>query len=179
LLPAAVHVRSIAELDPTLGRPGPACRRGSKAAGFFGSRIVRANRYRPNGSRHWWRWRKHAPRAGASDALVEKNAAIANSGRRGKNVTTRFPKSEWERLFRVNVKGTFGLACKTGSSACFVAGPAGGAIVNIWGVGFYGACGGASRPFFCTTSPPKGCDFIAMNAGLARKNEGWAPGDRR
>ena len=68
---------------------------------------------------------KHVAGCGHFDALVN-NAAIANSV--GGKAYDAIPESEWERLFRVNVKGTW-LACKQFGPLLVAGG--GGAIVNI------------------------------------------------
>jgi NAD(P)-dependent dehydrogenase (short-subunit alcohol dehydrogenase family) len=67
----------------------------------------------------------HVASCGRLDALVN-NAAIANSV--GGKTYDAIPESEWERLFRVNVKGTW-LACKQFGPMLVAGG--GGAIVNI------------------------------------------------
>jgi NAD(P)-dependent dehydrogenase (short-subunit alcohol dehydrogenase family) len=67
----------------------------------------------------------HVTACGRIDALVN-NAAIANSvGGKGYDA---IPESEWDRIFRVNVKGTW-LACKEFGPLLVAGG--GGAIVNI------------------------------------------------
>jgi NAD(P)-dependent dehydrogenase (short-subunit alcohol dehydrogenase family) len=68
---------------------------------------------------------QHAGSCGRIDALVN-NAAIANSV--GGKTYDEIPESEWERLFRVNVKGTW-LACKQFGPLLVAGG--GGAIVNL------------------------------------------------
>lgn len=67
----------------------------------------------------------HVAACGRLDALVN-NAAIANSV--GGPSYDAIPESEWERLFTVNVKGTW-LACKQFGPQLVAAG--GGAIVNL------------------------------------------------
>ena len=68
---------------------------------------------------------EHVAGCGRLDALVN-NAAIANSV--GGKAYDAIPESEWERLFRVNVKGTW-LACKQFGPLLVAGG--GGTIVNI------------------------------------------------
>jgi NAD(P)-dependent dehydrogenase (short-subunit alcohol dehydrogenase family) len=68
---------------------------------------------------------EHVADCGRLDALVN-NAAIANSV--GGKTYDAIPESEWERIFRVNVKGTW-LACKQFGPMLVAGG--GGAIVNI------------------------------------------------
>ena len=68
---------------------------------------------------------EHVTARGRIDALVN-NAAIANSV--GGKTYDAIPESEWERIFRVNVKGTW-LACKQFGPLIVAGG--GGAIVNI------------------------------------------------
>ena len=68
---------------------------------------------------------RHVADCGRIDALVN-NAAIANSV--GGKSYDEIPEAEWERLFRVNVKGTW-LACKQFGPMLAAAG--GGAIVNL------------------------------------------------
>ena len=68
---------------------------------------------------------EHVATCGTLDALVN-NAAIANSV--GGKTYDEIPEAEWERLFRVNVKGTW-LACKQFGPMLVAGG--GGAIVNL------------------------------------------------
>jgi NAD(P)-dependent dehydrogenase (short-subunit alcohol dehydrogenase family) len=108
----------IAEIDATLGAEAAAAiTKGGGFASFVQTDIADAASLAALG--------KHVASCGRLDALVN-NAAIANSV--GGKSYDAIPESEWERLFRVNVKGTW-LACKQFGPMLVAAG--GGAIVNI------------------------------------------------
>lgn len=108
----------IAELDATLGAEAAATITGSGgAASFVQTDIADGVSLAALA--------QHASACGRIDALVN-NAAIANSV--GGKSYDAIPESEWERLFRVNVKGTW-LACKQFGPMLVAGG--GGAIVNI------------------------------------------------
>jgi len=100
---------------------------------------------------------EHAARHGRIDALVN-NAAIANSIG-GKTYDT-IEEAEWERVFRVNVKGTW-LACK--HLAPLIVAGGGGAIVNL---ASDTALWGATRLLHYVST--KGA-IIAMTRSLARE----------
>jgi NAD(P)-dependent dehydrogenase (short-subunit alcohol dehydrogenase family) len=94
---------------------------------------------------------------GRIDALVN-NAAIANSV--GGKTYAEIDEADWDRLFRVNVKGTW-LACK--HVAPHIAGGGGGAIVNL---ASDTALWGATRLLHYVAT--KGA-IIAMTRSLARE----------
>jgi NAD(P)-dependent dehydrogenase (short-subunit alcohol dehydrogenase family) len=100
---------------------------------------------------------EHAAQHGRIDALGN-NAAIANSIG-GKTYDT-IEEAEWERVFRVNVKGTW-LACK--HLAPLIASGGGGAIVNL---ASDTALWGATRLLHYVST--KGA-IIAMTRSLARE----------
>jgi NAD(P)-dependent dehydrogenase (short-subunit alcohol dehydrogenase family) len=100
---------------------------------------------------------EHVAACGHLDALVN-NAAIANSV--GGKAYDEIPESEWERLFRVNVKGTW-LACKQFGPMLVAGG--GGAIVNVTSDT---ALWGATRLLHYVAT--KGA-IIAMTRSLARE----------
>jgi NAD(P)-dependent dehydrogenase (short-subunit alcohol dehydrogenase family) len=100
---------------------------------------------------------EHALQHGRIEALVN-NAAIANSIG-GKTYDT-IEEAEWERVFRVNVKGTW-LACK--HLAPHIAAGGGGAIVNL---ASDTALWGATRLLHYVST--KGA-IIAMTRSLARE----------
>jgi NAD(P)-dependent dehydrogenase (short-subunit alcohol dehydrogenase family) len=99
----------------------------------------------------------HATAHGRIDALVN-NAAIANSI--GGKTYDAIEESEWERVFRVNVKGTW-LACKHIGPRIVAGG--GGAIVNI---ASDTALWGATRLLHYVST--KGA-IISMTRSLARE----------
>ena len=99
----------------------------------------------------------HARECGRLDALVN-NAAIANSV--GGKTYDEIEEADWDRLFRVNVKGTW-LACKHLAPAIVAGG--GGAIVNL---ASDTALWGASRLLHYVAT--KGA-IIAMTRSLARE----------
>ncbi len=98
-----------------------------------------------------------ASAAGRVDALVN-NAAIANSV--GGKTYDAIDEGDWERIFRVNVTGTW-LACK--HVGPLIAGGGGGAIVNL---ASDTALWGATRLLHYVAS--KGA-IIAMTRSLARE----------
>jgi NAD(P)-dependent dehydrogenase (short-subunit alcohol dehydrogenase family) len=100
---------------------------------------------------------QHVTSCGSLDALVN-NAAIANSV--GGKTYDAIPESEWERIFQVNVKGTW-LACKQFGPLLVAGG--GGAIVNI---ASDTALWGASRLLHYVAT--KGA-IMAMTRSLARE----------
>jgi NAD(P)-dependent dehydrogenase (short-subunit alcohol dehydrogenase family) len=100
---------------------------------------------------------EHAATFGRIDALVN-NAAIANSI--GGKTYDAIEESEWERVFRVNVKGTW-LACKHLAPRIVAGG--GGAVVNI---ASDTALWGATRLLHYVST--KGA-IIAMTRSLARE----------
>ncbi len=104
---------------------------------------------------------------GRIDALVN-NAAIANSV--GGKTYDAIPESEWERIFRVNVKGTW-LACKQFGPMLVAGG--GGAIVNLasdtalWGASLllhYVATKGAIIAMTRTLASELGPQRVTVNA---------------
>jgi NAD(P)-dependent dehydrogenase (short-subunit alcohol dehydrogenase family) len=110
---------------------------------------------------------KHVAACGRIDALVN-NAAIANSV--GGKTYDEISESEWERLFRVNVKGTW-LACKEFGPLLVAAG--GGAIVNmasdtaLWGASrllHYVATKGAIIAMTRSLANELGPDRVTVNA---------------
>jgi NAD(P)-dependent dehydrogenase (short-subunit alcohol dehydrogenase family) len=108
----------IAELDPALGAAAAAAIAGSGAsASFAQTDIADAGSLAALA--------EHAATCGRIDALVN-NAAIANSV--GGKTYDAIEESEWERLFRVNVKGTW-LACRQFGPMLVATG--GGTIVNM------------------------------------------------
>jgi NAD(P)-dependent dehydrogenase (short-subunit alcohol dehydrogenase family) len=110
---------------------------------------------------------EHVTARGRIDALVN-NAAIANSvGGKGYDA---IPESEWDRIFRVNVKGTW-LACKQFGPLLVAGG--GGAIVNIasdtalWGASLllhYVATKGAVIAMTRTLANELGPQRVTVNA---------------
>jgi NAD(P)-dependent dehydrogenase (short-subunit alcohol dehydrogenase family) len=109
----------------------------------------------------------HAKAHGRIDALVN-NAAIANSV--GGKLYDEIEESEWDRLFRVNVKGTW-LACK--HVGPLIAGAGGGAIVNLasdtalWGASrllHYVATKGAIISMTRTLANELGPQNVTVNA---------------
>jgi NAD(P)-dependent dehydrogenase (short-subunit alcohol dehydrogenase family) len=108
----------IAEIDPALGRETAARITASGGfASFVRTDIAEAASLAALAD--------HAVARGPIDALVN-NAAIANSI--GGATYEAIVEEEWERVFRVNVKGTW-LACKHLAPRMVAAG--GGAIVNL------------------------------------------------
>ncbi len=108
----------VAELDATLGADAAAAiAAGGGSASFVRTDIADATSLAELA--------QHVADRGRIDALVN-NAAIANSV--GGKTYDEIPEAEWERLFRVNVKGTW-LACKQFGPMLAAAG--GGAIVNL------------------------------------------------
>jgi NAD(P)-dependent dehydrogenase (short-subunit alcohol dehydrogenase family) len=108
----------IAEIDATLGsETAAAIAAAGGLASFFHTDIADAASLTGLS--------EHAQAYGRIDALVN-NAAIANSV--GGKMYDEIEESEWDRLFRVNVKGTW-LACK--HVGPIVAAGGGGAIVNL------------------------------------------------
>jgi NAD(P)-dependent dehydrogenase (short-subunit alcohol dehydrogenase family) len=110
---------------------------------------------------------EHVTGCGRIDALVN-NAAIANSV--GGKTYDAIPESEWERIFRVNVKGTW-LACKQFGPMLVAGG--GGAIVNIasdtalWGASLllhYVATKGAVIAMTRTLASELGPQRVTVNA---------------
>lgn len=110
---------------------------------------------------------KHVTACGRIDALVN-NAAIANSV--GGKTYDAIPESEWERIFQVNVKGTW-LACKQFGPMLVAAG--GGAIVNLasdtalWGASLllhYVATKGAVIAMTRTLASELGPQRVTVNA---------------
>jgi len=110
---------------------------------------------------------KHVAECGRIDALVN-NAAIANSV--GGKTYDEISEAEWERLFRVNVKGTW-LACKQFGPLLVAAG--GGAIVNmasdtaLWGASrllHYVATKGAIIAMTRSLASELGPDRVTVNA---------------
>ena len=109
----------------------------------------------------------HASAHGRIDALVN-NAAIANSV--GGKCYDEIEESEWDRLFRVNVKGTW-LACK--HVGPLIARAGGGAIVNLasdtalWGASrllHYVATKGAIISMTRTLASELGPQNVTVNA---------------
>ena len=108
----------IAEIDADLGAAAAAAITGSGGhASFVQTDIAAASSLAALA--------EHVNGYGRLDALVN-NAAIANSV--GGKAYDAIPEDEWERLFRVNVKGTW-LACKHFGPLLVAGG--GGAIVNL------------------------------------------------
>jgi NAD(P)-dependent dehydrogenase (short-subunit alcohol dehydrogenase family) len=150
----------IAELDPTLGTAAAAAIEGrSLSASFVQTDIADAASLAALA--------KHVAECGRIDALVN-NAAIANSV--GGKTYDEIPESEWERLFRVNVKGTW-LACKQFGPLLVAAG--GGAIVNmasdtaLWGASrllHYVATKGAIIAMTRSLANELGPDRVTVNA---------------
>jgi NAD(P)-dependent dehydrogenase (short-subunit alcohol dehydrogenase family) len=110
---------------------------------------------------------EHVASRGRLDALVN-NAAIANSV--GGKTYDAIPEAEWERLFRVNVKGTW-LTCK--HLAPLIVAGGGGAIVNIasdtalWGASrllHYVATKGAIIAMTRSLASELGPDRVTVNA---------------
>ena len=110
---------------------------------------------------------EHVTARGRIDALVN-NAAIANSV--GGKTYDAIPESEWERIFRVNVKGTW-LACKQFGPMLVAGG--GGAIVNLasdtalWGASrllHYVATKGAVIAMTRTLATELGPQRVTVNA---------------
>jgi NAD(P)-dependent dehydrogenase (short-subunit alcohol dehydrogenase family) len=110
---------------------------------------------------------EHVAACGRIDALIN-NAAIANSV--GGKTYDAIPESEWERIFRVNVKGTW-LACKQFGPMLVTGG--GGAIVNIasdtalWGASLllhYVATKGAIIAMTRTLANELGPQRVTVNA---------------
>jgi NAD(P)-dependent dehydrogenase (short-subunit alcohol dehydrogenase family) len=149
LAAGARHV-VIAEIDATLGaETAGAIMASGGSASFFRTDIADAASLRGLA--------EHAMRHGRIDALIN-NAAIANSIG-GKTYDT-IEEAEWERVFRVNVKGTW-LACK--HLAPLIAEGGGGAIVNL---ASDTALWGATRLLHYVST--KGA-IIAMTRSLARE----------
>jgi NAD(P)-dependent dehydrogenase (short-subunit alcohol dehydrogenase family) len=150
----------IAELDPTLGAAAAAAIEGrGLSASFVQSDIADAASLAALA--------KHVAECGRIDALVN-NAAIANSV--GGKTYDEISESEWERLFRVNVKGTW-LACKQFGPLLVAAG--GGAIVNmasdtaLWGASrllHYVATKGAIIAMTRSLANALGPDRVTVNA---------------
>lgn len=140
----------IAEIDPTLGSETVArIKAGGGSASFVRTDVAEAASLAALAD--------HAVAHGPIDALVN-NAAIANSiGGAGYDA---IEESDWERVFRVNVKGTW-LACK--HLAPRMAAGGGGAIVNI---ASDTALWGATRLLHYVAT--KGA-VIAMTRSLARE----------
>jgi NAD(P)-dependent dehydrogenase (short-subunit alcohol dehydrogenase family) len=108
----------IAEIEPTIGAEAAASiTRAGGFASFAQTDIADAASLEALAT--------HVASCGQLDALVN-NAAIANSI--GGKAYDEIPEAEWERLFRVNVKGTW-LACKQFGPMLVAGG--GGAIVNV------------------------------------------------
>jgi NAD(P)-dependent dehydrogenase (short-subunit alcohol dehydrogenase family) len=110
---------------------------------------------------------EHAGTCGRLDALIN-NAAIADSV--GGKPYDAIPEAEWERLFRVNVKGTW-LACKQFGPLLVAAG--GGTIVNLasdtalWGATrllHYVATKGAIIAMTRSLANELGPDGVTVNA---------------
>lgn len=140
----------IAELDAALGTAAAAAiARGGGAASFVPTDIADASSLAALA--------EHVAGCGRLDALVN-NAAIANSV--GGKAYDAIPEAEWERLFRVNVKGTW-LACKEFGPRLAAGG--GGAIVNL---ASDTALWGATRLLHYVAT--KGA-IIAMTRSLARE----------
>jgi NAD(P)-dependent dehydrogenase (short-subunit alcohol dehydrogenase family) len=150
----------VAELDPTLGAAASAAIEGSGlSASFVQTDITDAASLAALA--------KHVAECGRIDALVN-NAAIANSV--GGKTYDEISESEWERLFRVNVKGTW-LACKQFGPLLVAAG--GGAIVNmasdtaLWGASrllHYVATKGAIIAMTRSLANELGPDRVTVNA---------------
>ena len=109
----------------------------------------------------------HAQAHGRVDALVN-NAAIANSV--GGKLYNEIDEAEWDRIFRVNVKGTW-LACK--HVGPIIAAHGGGAIVNLasdtalWGASrllHYVATKGAIIAMTRTLASELGPQRVTVNA---------------
>jgi len=150
----------IAELDPKLGAAAAAAiEGGGMSASFMQTDIADASSLAALA--------KHVAECGRIDALVN-NAAIANSV--GGKTYDEIPEAEWERLFRVNVKGTW-LACKQFGPLLVAAG--GGAIVNmasdtaLWGPSrllHYVATKGAIIAMTRSLANELGPDRVTVNA---------------
>jgi len=150
----------IAELDPTLGAAAAAAIEGrGLSASYVQTDIADAASLAALA--------KHVAECGRIDALVN-NAAIANSV--GGKTYDQIPEAEWERLFRVNVKGTW-LACKQFGPLLVAAG--GGAIVNmasdtaLWGASrllHYVATKGAIIAMTRSLANELGPDRVTVNA---------------
>jgi NAD(P)-dependent dehydrogenase (short-subunit alcohol dehydrogenase family) len=140
----------IAEIDTTLGsETAAAITAAGASASFFATDIADAAALAGLA--------EHAAAYGRIDALVN-NAAIANTI--GGKTYAEIEESEWERVFRVNVKGTW-LACK--HLAPRIAAGGGGAIVNL---ASDTALWGATRLLHYVST--KGA-IIAMTRSLARE----------
>jgi NAD(P)-dependent dehydrogenase (short-subunit alcohol dehydrogenase family) len=140
----------IAEIDAQLGTESAAAITASGgSASFFATDIADAASLLALG--------EHAAAHGRIDALVN-NAAIANSI--GGKTYDAIDEAEWERVFRVNVKGTW-LACKQFGPR--IAAGGGGAIVNL---ASDTALWGATRLLHYVAT--KGA-IIAMTRSLARE----------
>jgi NAD(P)-dependent dehydrogenase (short-subunit alcohol dehydrogenase family) len=150
----------VAELDATLGAESAAAITASGgSASFVQTDIADAASLAALG--------EHVASCGRLDALVN-NAAIANSV--GGKTYDAIPEAEWERIFRVNVKGTW-LACKQFGPMLVAAG--GGAIVNIasdtalWGASLllhYVATKGAVIAMTRTLASELGPQRVTVNA---------------
>jgi NAD(P)-dependent dehydrogenase (short-subunit alcohol dehydrogenase family) len=150
----------IAELDPALGAESAAAiTAGGGSASFMQTDIAEAASLAALA--------EHVAARGRIDALVN-NAAIANSvGGKGYDA---IPESEWDRIFRVNVKGTW-LACKQFGPMLVAGG--GGAIVNLasdtalWGASLllhYVATKGAVIAMTRTLASELGPHRVTVNA---------------
>jgi NAD(P)-dependent dehydrogenase (short-subunit alcohol dehydrogenase family) len=140
----------IAEIDEQLGSQAAARITASgRAASFIATDIADAASLD--------RLLAHARERGRIDALVN-NAAIANSV--GGKTYDQIDETDWDRLFSVNVKGTW-LTCKHIAPAIVAGG--GGAIVNL---ASDTALWGASRLLHYVAT--KGA-IIAMTRSLARE----------
>jgi NAD(P)-dependent dehydrogenase (short-subunit alcohol dehydrogenase family) len=150
----------IAELDATLGAEAAAAITATgSSASFVQTDIADAASLAALA--------EHVTARGRIDALVN-NAAIANSV--GGKTYDAIPESEWERIFRVNVKGTW-LACKQFGPLIVAGG--GGAIVNIasdtalWGASLllhYVATKGAVIAMTRTLASELGPQRVTVNA---------------
>jgi NAD(P)-dependent dehydrogenase (short-subunit alcohol dehydrogenase family) len=150
----------IAEIDATLGaQAADAIARGGGSASFVQTDIADAASLAALAT--------HVSSCGHFDALVN-NAAIANSV--GGKTYDAIPEGEWERLFRVNVKGTW-LACKQFGPMLVAGG--GGTIVNVasdtalWGATrllHYVATKGAIIAMTRSLANELGPDGVTVNA---------------